>query len=85
MKEKDIKRIIKKQLKSKHPNWRLNKGVERIHNFQEKQIIKQTTSLELCYFTRKTFYRFHTKLPRVIRIFLPPFKNHFTQKKSNFC
>lgn len=37
MKEKDIKRIIRKQLKSKHPNW------QRIPRKRKKEIIKEIT------------------------------------------
>ncbi|MCI5168276.1 MAG: hypothetical protein D3903_19850, partial [Candidatus Electrothrix sp. GM3_4] len=37
MKEKDIKRIIRKQLKSEHPNWK------RIHRKRKKEIIKEIT------------------------------------------
>ena len=37
MKEKDIKRIIKKQLKSKHPNWK------RLPKKQKKDIAREVT------------------------------------------
>jgi len=37
MKEKDIKRIIRKQLKSNHPNW------QRLSRKQKKKITKEIT------------------------------------------
>jgi len=37
MKEKDIKRIIRKQLKSNHPNW------HRISRKRKKEIVKEIT------------------------------------------
>ncbi|MCW5213347.1 hypothetical protein VU04_10610 [Desulfobulbus sp. TB] len=38
MKEKDIKRIIRKQLKSNHPNW------QRIPKKRKKEIVKEITN-----------------------------------------
>ncbi len=37
MKEKDIRRIIRKQLKSKHPNW------QRLSGKRKKEIAKEIT------------------------------------------
>ena len=40
MKEKNIKRIVRKQLKSNHPNW------QRLSKKQKKKIVKEVDAKE---------------------------------------